>query len=171
MHPTDSLPRLLRFRLLIASIALSVLVPVAQASTPADAALEALLQKALARSMDPAKAVRAYVSAGVVEKKPNTRIDYTDYYVVDRPARFLGHDLQMIEQEYRAAYVGCCVSPGMGITVRLDGSADDLRAFAARNKCRVKDDTADFDEVMKSLKRKPKPGRYATVSCRERDRE
>jgi hypothetical protein len=56
-------------------------------------------------------------------------MDYTDYYVVHGPAKFLGHDLQMIEQQYMATYVGCCVSPGTGITVRLHGSADNLHAF------------------------------------------
>jgi hypothetical protein len=36
------------------------------------------------------------------------------------------HELVMIEQEYMTTWIGCCVSPGVGVTVRVNGSTANL---------------------------------------------
>lgn len=83
------------------------------------------------------------------------------------------HELVMIEQEYMSAWIGCCVSPGVGVTVRVDGSTANLEHFARANKCSIEtdvnlSDVAKYSHVALSTLRK---GRYATMSCRERDIE
>ena len=36
------------------------------------------------------KAIQAYMQAGLIDSKPNVRADYTDYYLLNKPARFMG---------------------------------------------------------------------------------
>lgn len=142
----------------------------AQGDQSASTVIEMGLAKALGTTDDAGPAIRAYMAEGIINKRPNQRVDYTDYYVVNKPAQFLGHELQLIEQEYMTKYVGCCVSPGTGLTVRLNGSPENLRQFAMKNRCSFEGDV-DFQEVMRGLNLTAQPGKYASISCRERDRE
>ena len=66
------------------------------------------------------------MQAGYIDNKPNLRADYTDYYLLNKPARFMGHELVMIEEEYMSRYIGCCVSPGAGLSVKVSGSLKPL---------------------------------------------
>lgn len=116
------------------------------------------------------KAIQAYMQAGLVGKKPNQRSDYTDYYLVAKGASFLGHELVLIEEEYITQYIGCCVSPGAGVTVKVNGSTKNLAAFAKTNRCTLLD-PVDFNHALREAAiqaRFPK-ARYASLSCRERD--
>lgn len=115
-------------------------------------------------------ALQAYIRAGYLDAKPNARADYTDYRLLKKPATLMGHRLVVIEEEYMTAYIGCCVSEGVGVTVRLDGSADKLKAFAKDNACgysEIDDPGAELRgfDIANDL---PK-GKYASLSCRERD--
>lgn len=116
------------------------------------------------------KAIQAYMRAGIVNKKPNTRADYTDYYLINKPARFMGHDLFMLEEEYMTAYIGCCVSEGIGLTVRLNSDDKAIKAFAKSNACSV-EDKVDMQAQLTylGLKAKVPAGNYSTLSCRDRD--
>jgi hypothetical protein len=116
------------------------------------------------------KAIQAYMRAGIVNKKPNIRVDYTDYYLVKKPISFMGHELFMIEEEYMSKYIGCCVSEGAGITVRLNGDDNALKHFAKNNACSV-ESKVDMPAQLKylGLKAKVPMGDYVTLSCRDRD--
>lgn len=118
------------------------------------------------------QAIQAYMHAGLIDSKPNQRADYTDYYLLKKPVRFMGHELVMIEEEYMSRYIGCCVSPGAGISVKVSGSLKSLEQFARAHRCSL-NDNADVQGELASLgiRRKLAPGRYATLSCRERDAE
>jgi len=118
------------------------------------------------------KAIQAYMQAGLVGKKPTQRSDYTDYYLLRKPASFMGHELVVIEEEYMAQYVGCCVSPGAGLSVKVNGRADNLEAFARQNKCTFTD-KVDLQRTLRDVGVKVvlSAARYATLSCRERDAE
>lgn len=119
---------------------------------------------------DSGKAIQAYIRAGLINKKPNQRADYTDYYLLKKPASFMGHELVVIEEEYMARYVGCCVSPGAGVSLKLTGSAKNLEDFAQLNKCTLKKDVNLQKELQDvSIKATLRPGSYANLSCRERD--
>ena len=119
---------------------------------------------------DSGKAIQAYMREGLVNKKPNQRADYTDYYLLKKPARLMGHDLVMIEEEYMSAYIGCCVSEGVGVTVKVIGSTKNLEEFAEENGCTFSDQV-DLQSQLDSVNMKTKilPGHYASLSCRERD--
>ena len=118
------------------------------------------------------KAIQAYMQAGLIDSKPNVRADYTDYYLLNKPARFMGHELVMIEEEYMSRWIGCCVSPGAGLSVKVGGSLKALEQFATAHRCSL-NDNADVQGDLAGLgiRRKLAPGRYATLSCRERDAE
>lgn len=161
----------------IVGIALAVCASPARAEN--DARLESALtdamrldiDKPMDRVGDGGAAIQGYVAAGYLAKRPNTRLDYTDYWWLKKSAPFMTHELVMIEQEYMSAWVGCCVSPGVGITVRVHGSTANLEQFARANKCSVETnvnltDLAKYSHIALSSIRK---GRYATMSCRERD--
>ena len=156
---------------------------IALLSLPASAMDEAMLEQGLAgalsydkktheRAADSGKAIQAYMREGYVNKRPNRRADYTDYYVVNKPARFMGHDLVLIEEEYMTAFIGCCVSEGMGITVRTNGPTAALEAFAEANSCRVEERVNMADKMSSvGLKASFPKGEYVSLSCRARDAE
>ncbi|MDO8037619.1 hypothetical protein [Janthinobacterium sp. SUN137] len=118
------------------------------------------------------KAIAAYMREGFIGKRPNQRFDYTDYYLLKKPASFMGHELVLIEEEYITQYIGCCVSPGAGVTVKVNGSTQKLQAFASAQRCTLTDPV----DIRKNLREVaiqatlPK-GHYASLSCRERDAE
>lgn len=116
------------------------------------------------------KAIQAYMREGLVSKKPNQRFDYTDYYLVKKGAGFLGHKLVLIEEEYITQYIGCCVSPGVGVTVKVQGSTKNLAAFALAHHCSLQD-PADLNHALSdvAIKARFPKAHYASLSCRERD--
>jgi len=115
-------------------------------------------------------AIEAYAAAGLINLDADVRVDYTSYFVVKKRTEFMGHTLVLIEHEYMDEYVGCCVSPGMGVTVRVKGDTRSLEDFAAANGCSFSDHTDPAAELktynVKSLLFK---AHYANLSCRERD--
>lgn len=115
-------------------------------------------------------AIQAYQQAGLVGKKPNQRFDYTDYYLVTKGASFLGHELVLIEEEYITQYIGCCVSPGAGVTVKVNGSIKNLAAFAEANRCTLTD-PVDLNHALRdvAIQARFPNAHYASLSCRERD--
>ncbi|MGV8942146.1 MAG: hypothetical protein ACOH1P_11565 [Lysobacter sp.] len=116
-----------------------------------------------------ADAIMGYVNAGYTGKKPDSRSDYSDERILKKPAQFMGHTLVAIEEEYMEEYVGCCVSPGMAVTVKLNPNGENLDAFAAQSGCSVSRDTDAYysaDDI--GLPPAPR-GTYATLACKERD--
>jgi hypothetical protein len=119
---------------------------------------------------DSGKAIQAYMREGLVNKKPNQRADYTDYYLLLKPAKFMGHELVVIEEEYMSRYVGCCASPGAGVSVKVVGNPKNLEEFAQTNKCTFTDHINLQDELRSvSIKANLPQGNFASLSCRERD--
>lgn len=118
------------------------------------------------------QAIRAYMQAGLVSKTPQQRFDYTDYYLVNKPTPFLGHELVLIEEEYIDKYIGCCVSPGAGVTVKVHGSTQKLQQFARANRCTLRDNVDLAHELREvAIKTRVASAHYASLSCRERDAE
>lgn len=116
------------------------------------------------------KAIQAYMREGIVNKKPNARADYTDYYLVNKPAKFLGHDLIVIEEEYMTKYIGCCVSPGAGVTVKVIGDTNNLEEFAHVNGCTFTDNVNLQEELsILAINATLPQGIFASLRCRERD--
>lgn len=119
---------------------------------------------------DSRETIRSYMKEGFVNRKPNQRADYTDYYLLKKPAIFMGHELIVIEEEYISGYIGCCVSLGMGVTVKISGSSKKLENFASRNKCTFTNNVniqAELESV--NIKTNFPRAQYASLSCRERD--
>ncbi|CEJ11113.1 hypothetical protein BN1110_01399 [bacterium YEK0313] len=166
-----------RQRLLLAATALAMAavlaVPAAAQPSPDG------LQRALAAGMglhpssggrlEAGPAIRQFIAAGYVDRRPTRRMDYTDYRVLKRPFQFLGQRLLVIEEEYMTQYIGCCVSEGSGAILRLSGDRSELTAFAAANKCRVSVDQPDIRARLAELGLGREPGEFARLSCRERD--
>ncbi|TCZ85027.1 hypothetical protein [Lysobacter sp. N42] len=142
----------------------------------AHAALEHVLLKALRmkpgtqeRGIEPGEAVKAFIDAGLVARAPDYRADYSDYRRLRSPIPFLGHELLALDEEYMAEYVGCCVSPGMAVALRLRPGGADLDAFAREAGCSVDRDTDGLSLIDAfDLPAAPK-GTYAAIKCKERD--
>jgi hypothetical protein len=114
----------------------------------------------------------AYAQAGLIGTKPDFRIDYDDYYVLRRPARFRGYTLAAIEVENMGEFIGCCVDEGVILLLRDDGGGDegDLDEFAGRSGCRTLGylDAALGRNKQHTARRFPK-GEYVSLSCRVHD--
>lgn len=142
--------------------------------TAQSALLEALKLKAgtTERMASSGKAIQAFIANGAVGKAADTRADYSDYRLLKQALPFMGHELVALEEEYMSEYVGCCVSPGIAATVKLQAGGEDLDAFAAANGCRVErdsDEYSDFSLLHELGLARAKEGSYATLSCKERD--
>lgn len=138
-----------------------------------DALIAALSQKpgTKERLGNAADAILGYVNAGYAKIQPDHRWDYSDYRILTKPTTFMGHTLVAIEEEYMREWVGCCVSPGISVTVRISQNGDSLDAFASKNGCSVSRDTDEYyypkaEDI--GLPAAPK-GTYASLDCKERD--
>jgi hypothetical protein len=124
------------------------------------------------RMGDSGKAIRTYINAGYLNIKPNTRTDYTDHWLLKHSAPFLGNDLVMIDEEYMTKFIGCCVNPGLILTIRTTPAGlNSLRNFAKANKCSL-DENIKIDQVFSdaTIQGAPKmDGSFASLSCRQSD--
>ena len=163
----------LRYAAAAIILAIGLALPALAQSPPAD------LQRALAAGMglhpssggrlEAGPAIRRFIAAGYVDRRPTRRMDYTDYRVLKRPFQFLGQDLLVIEEEYMTQYVGCCVDEGSGAIFRLSGDRSELTTFAAANKCRLDTGQSDIRSRLAELGLGREQGEFARLSCRERD--
>lgn len=156
-------------------IALSLVVgaqPATAATSDADletAMLQALRPSADGRQERAGAAIRAYKAAGALSSRPQ-RSDYTDYYPVIKPTRFLGQELVLVSEQYMTKHIGCCVDPGAGMVVRVLTNTDTMKAFARANQCRVEefaDRKALHDATPAAFGLEA--GRYAALRCHESD--
>lgn len=122
------------------------------------------------RLAKPGVAIQYYVKYGLINRKPNARMDYTDYYLLNKPVNLMGHELVMIENEYVTRWIGCCPNPGLGVTVRTLGSTGNLQSFANANRCKFSPNANLQQELNAVNLRYPvSRGNYASLSCREHD--
>ncbi|PHV22840.1 hypothetical protein CSQ92_07370 [Janthinobacterium sp. BJB446] len=70
------------------------------------------------------KIIKQYMRAGLLGKKSSLRFDNTDYYMLKKPTTFISHKLDITQ------YIGCYVSPGIGLTVKVNGEMQNLEQFA-----------------------------------------
>ena len=56
-------------------------------------------------------ALRVFKAHGLIQFHPQ-RLDYTDFYPLQKPMSVFGHDLIWLEEEYTVRFIGCCVNEG-----------------------------------------------------------
>lgn len=164
-----------KIRILVAAFFISSLLPVASAATDSTSLEQGMItalqfNEAKQDRGNLGEAIQAYMQAGVVNKKPNLRYDYDDYYLINKPTAFLGQDLFMIQEEYMIKYGGCCVDPGASLFLRLtkantDQAMKTLQEFAKKTACTVKE--VNITELLDylGLNRSALPGKYVELSC------
>lgn len=118
---------------------------------------------------DAGAAIRAYVSAGYLDLKPATRMDYSDYRRFKKPAQFLGHELLAIDEEYISAYIGCCASPGIAILIRLNPQGYNVGEFVQGRGCSLNSDVSRYSEIPELNLPYLSPKEVLEISCKERD--
>ena len=142
-----------------------------------EASLQAALIAALSpkpgdsseRQAESGPVIQAYAKAGYIPLKPNARADYSDYRLFTKPADFLGHTLVAIDEEYMTQYIGCCASPGLAVTLRVNPQGQDLVAFAKQHACHLDREAHQaLHDPSIGLPKAPE-GTYITLSCKERD--
>lgn len=142
-----------------------------------DTSLEARLVRALSiknnsteRLAKSRPVIAAYKQAGTLRKQADERADYIDFYLLRKPASFMGHKLVLLEEEYMDTYVGCCVSPGLGLVVQVNGDTHAMQDFAEKNACTFTPHADVFDTLKTyGIKNNLPKVDYASLSCRERD--
>lgn len=164
-----------RRTVLLFAAVLGLTLPAAVPSKAAGVAAEAALVEALSldartgeRLTPSGPAVRAFIAGGHVGRKPDLRFDYNDYRMLRKPARLFGFTILVLEEEYMAKYVGCCVSPGLGVMLTGHGDARKLAAFARANGCSL-EAPADPSGIPAELGLAVPAAGLTYLSCRERD--
>jgi len=118
------------------------------------------------RPNDSGVPIQAYKKQGLISFKPTKREDYTDYYVLKKPATFLGQKLIVIEEEYMIKFVGCCVDEGLGVFVETVGPTDALKALAAENRCEYKEGEEVRQDIAGLSPAIAPSGHFGHLSCR-----
>ncbi|QTR54444.1 hypothetical protein [Thiothrix unzii] len=114
--------------------------------------------------------IKIFKDSNVISQSPNGRVDYTDYYIIGSPAKLMGHDILLIEEEYMDENIGCCVNPGFGFSVKINGNISNLVSFAENNGCSF-EEALTLSEKLKSLdiNYNLPQGDFVYLSCREND--
>jgi len=118
---------------------------------------------------DSGYAIRSYIHNKYLNKKPKLRYDYTDYWVLKKKASFMGQQLLVIEEEYMSKYVGCCVSPGVGVILKIKGNLNKLNKFAKSNGCSLEKGSEVRNQLRTIHVKVNNRSKYVSLSCRERD--
>jgi hypothetical protein len=126
-----------------------------------------------ARHVEPRVPIRALIKAGYLRKKPEARVDYSDYRLVRKPFDFLGARLVVIEEQYMITYGGCCVDPGIGMVLENPGNSSDIAELAKSNSCTYSDDEDNYfvDAALEAVGRKGQRGRFIYLYCGMRELE
>lgn len=88
------------------------------------------------RLIDGSEVVSQLARLGIFAKDPTERLDYSSFYIPQKPVTVLGARLVSFEHEYADEYLGCCVNPGNAVILLPTGGTADIEAFAQRNGCR-----------------------------------
>lgn len=119
------------------------------------------------RKLHSGVAIQEFMKAGIINKKPDIRIDYSDMYKVNKPYKFMGHDIVEIQEEYMTKYVGCCVDESVSVILKSNGNNKQVQDFAMTNQCKLNENydlNADA-EYIKGLKREV-GAQYIELRCR-----
>ena len=114
--------------------------------------------------------IKIFKDSNIISQSPNSRVDYTDYYITNSPMKFIGHDIILIEEEYMDKNIGCCVNPGFGFSLKINEDISNLVNFSKNNGCSFEKNLT-LSEKLKSLdiNYNLPQGDFAYLSCREND--
>jgi hypothetical protein len=127
---------------------------------------------------NPSKVISHYAEQHLIDAKRTIRTDFDDYYLLLRPALFLGHDLLVMRwghgREASDGPTGCCATEGLTVYVRVNGDDALLVKFSKANRCYydASEDLVEFwkDRGYGSSIQFPE-GRYASIECTDRTLE
>lgn len=118
------------------------------------------------RAFSSGLAIQEFMKVGIVNKKPEARVDYMDLYAIHKPYKIMGHDLVGIGEEYMTQYAGCCVNENVTIVVKSNSNDESLFTFAEQNKCKI-DENYDVEQDTQYTKvMLDKNAKYIQIQCR-----
>ncbi len=117
------------------------------------------------RKLDSGVAIRALIKNGYVRRKPASRQDYSDYRALQKPFSFMGAKLLVVEEQYMAKYVGCCVNPGIGILLDNFGNSAAIAKLATTQACTYSEDVYDVENMLSAAGLGRRSGRLVYVFC------
>lgn len=138
-------------------------------STPENAMLKAMTiveGDEAYRAYNSGLAIQEFMKRGIVNKKPEARVDYMDMYAIHKPYKIMNHDLVGIGEEYMTEYAGCCVNENVTIIVKSNGDDEGIFQFAEQNKCKI-DENYDFKQDTQYTKANlDTSAKYIQIQCR-----
>ncbi len=111
---------------------------------------------------------------GVIDEKANVQGDYHHFYFPKKEIEMFGAKLVVLDHEYLADYIGCCVDPGVAVVLKkVDGfNSNEIDTFAKQNSCKINDIEKSFipDLVMKQLGHVNDKKYLFELSCKQNDK-
>ena len=118
------------------------------------------------RAFSSGLAIQEFMKLGIVNKKPEARVDYMDLYAIHKPYKIIGHDLVGIGEEYMTQYAGCCVNENVTIVVKSNRDDESIINFAEQNKCKI-DENYDIKQDTQYTKANLETSaKYIQIQCR-----
>lgn len=118
------------------------------------------------RAFSSGLAIQEFMKAGIVNKKPEARVDYMDLYAIHKPYKIMGHDLVGIGEEYMTQYAGCCVNENVTIVVKSNSNDESLFSFAEQNKCKVDENYDVKQDTQYTKVMLDNNAKYIQIQCR-----
>lgn len=161
-------------RLAVAALALgfALQAPLAASAGAVEQKLEAALTEAMTanraagqRMLPSGAAIKQFIKAGFVRRKPEARQDYSDYRRLRKAFTFMGETVVSLEEQYLVEFIGCCVDEGIGALLALEGSGDAVEAFGKANGCLVTGEAYYVDTSLTAVGLKRDGRRYLYIYC------
>ena len=108
---------------------------------------------------------------GIINSKPELGANYSNYFLINSKINFFGGNVVAIDYEYKDAWIGCCVNPG--IVVIIDFPSDyekvNFKKFAKENSCKIKnsEDSYILNAAKNLLSKRAKLSELTFLDCRE----
>jgi hypothetical protein len=112
--------------------------------------------------------IRALIQAGYLRKKPEARLDYSDFRLMRKPFDFLGASLVVIEEQYMTNYIGCCVDPGIGMVFENSSGSNAMARLATANSCEYSADPTTLQSIMEAVGLAGQKGEFVYLFCGSR---
>lgn len=115
--------------------------------------------------------IRELQQHGLIDKSPQIRVDYDDYYLARKEIVFLGHRVVALRHDHFVEWIGCCSDPSLSVLFELSSSDEKLASFAKENDCEYEAGDGKFavDFVQPVLNELPAgrffEGKYGRVTC------
>jgi hypothetical protein len=133
---------------------------------------QAPLLQAMTQRIEYGPALRALKRDGFLGARPQTRVEYSDFYLPKRTFSVMGSKVVVVQENYLSRDIGCCADPGISLFFEGSNVASltQIMEFATAHKCVYRQGNALITPELPPSFLRLKPNKtYAMLRCSDGD--